>query len=58
MAESGIEREDIAEGGPAVGHRYGCHIFECDGIGCVLPAGYCDCDYLIRSQDSGETEHG
>jgi hypothetical protein len=48
MSESGIEREDICDSGIGKGHRYGCHIFECDGIGCVLPAGFCDCDHAER----------
>ena len=46
MSESGIEREDICDSGPARGHRYGCHVFECSG--CSLPAGHCDCDKSER----------
>lgn len=26
------------------GHLYRCHVWVCDGVGCVLPFSFCDCD--------------
>lgn len=53
----GIELDEIAENGPAKGHRYSCHVFECSGQGCTHPPGYCDCDKperdAVSASDNG-----
>ncbi len=45
LDQFGIEPEDICRSGRYQGHKFGCHVFECDGIGCILPAGHCDCGF-------------
>jgi hypothetical protein len=37
-----IEADSIAPSG----HYYGCHVFTCDGVGCILPADHCDCGFI------------
>jgi hypothetical protein len=37
------EHEERASDGPARGHLFSCHLFECRG--CTAPVEFCTCDY-------------